>query len=97
MTARSFAAALGLLLLPVAAAARLHALAVRGDGCFSDSLTTWVILLAFVTFRNFRRRTQTWTVGPTADDIVRSVPAGRFDLESTITHMASDAPAGAVD
>jgi hypothetical protein len=97
VTAWSFLAAIGLFLLPGAAAASLNDPAVRGDCCLSDSLTIWIILLAFVTFRNFRRRTQTWTVGPTADDIVRSVPAGRLDLESTITHMASDAPAGAVD
>jgi hypothetical protein len=56
VTARSFVAALGLHLLPVAAAARLHDPAVRGDGCFSDSLTILVILIAFATFRNFRWR-----------------------------------------
>ena len=49
MTARAFVAAIGLLLLPVDPT-------VRGDGCFSDSLTILVILIAFATFRNFRWR-----------------------------------------
>ena len=56
MTARAFVAAIGLLLLPVAAAARLNDPTVRGDGCLSDSLTILVILIAFATFRNFRWR-----------------------------------------
>ena len=56
MTARSFMAALGLHLLPVAAAARLHDPAVRGDGCFSDSLTILVVLVLFVMFRGLRWR-----------------------------------------
>jgi hypothetical protein len=55
VTAWSFVAALGLLLPPVAGAARLHDLAVRGDGC-SDSLTILVILVVFVMFRGLRWR-----------------------------------------
>ena len=56
MTARAFVAAIGLLLLPVAAAARLNDPTVRGDGCLSDFLATLFLMVAFVMFRNFRWR-----------------------------------------